>query len=124
MEPTPRPVCSLVIDGAVHAPLFCLVDTGSLRTRLPMWLATLLGIDLSGAPQETIGVGGHASVVARQAWVRLCVVEVAREIECGVWFCEPWDVGFGLLGQEDFLRLFRLTMSGAQGWFSLTPESR
>jgi hypothetical protein len=123
MEPTPRPVCSVVIDGAVHAPLFCLVDTGSLRSRFPVWLATLLGIDLSGAPEETFSVGGQPSVTARQARVRLFVTEIGREVECGVWFCEPWDLGFGLLGQEDFLRLFRLTLSSARGRFSLEPET-
>jgi hypothetical protein len=116
-------VCSVVIDGAVHAPLFCLVDTGSLRSRFPAWLATLLGIDLSDAPQETISVGGQPMVTARQARVRLHVVDIAREVECGAWFCEPWDVGFGLLGQEDFLRVFQLTMSSSRGWFALTPEA-
>jgi hypothetical protein len=44
------------------------------------------------------------------------------ELEAPVAFCDPWPLPFGLLGQEGFLRFFRLTMCAAEFWLELEPE--
>jgi hypothetical protein len=118
-ETDARPLVELVFDGIAEAPITCLVDTGSLRTRLPHWVADVIGVSLAGAPRERIVVAGTV-VECRQAHVSVAVGP--HEVPASVWFCDGWDVPFGLLGQEDVLRAFRLELSSAQGWFELRPE--
>lgn len=43
-------------------------------------------------------------------------------IDAPVWFCEPWPFAFHLLGQEGFLRYFRVTICAAEGWLECEPE--
>ena len=119
IDPTPRPRVRVQVGGAEHLPLACLIDTGSLRTRLPAWLAEAAGIDLRHGISESIAVAGSGRITARAAHVELTVCEIGLTIPCPVWFCEPWDHAFGLLGQEDFLRSFRLTLVSAESWFDL-----
>lgn len=40
-----------------------------------------------------------------------------------VTFCDPWPFAFNLLGQEGFLRFFRLTICAAEFWLELEPEA-
>lgn len=118
-ERDPRPLVDLVLEGFHEAPITCLVDTGSLRTRLPDWVADVIGVNLAGAPSERIVLGGTV-VECRQAHVSVAVGP--HEVPASVWFCDGWDAPFGLLGQEDVLRAFRLELSSAEGWFELRPE--
>jgi hypothetical protein len=37
-------------------------------------------------------------------------------------FCDPWPFAFNLLGQEGFLRFFRLVLCGAEGWLDIEAE--
>jgi len=37
-------------------------------------------------------------------------------------FCDPWPFAFNLLGQEGFLRFFRLTLCAADCWLEIEPE--
>ena len=39
-----------------------------------------------------------------------------------VTFCDPWPFAFNLLGQEGFLRFFRLTICAAEFWIDVEPE--
>ncbi|CAN5756503.1 hypothetical protein BH20ACT1_BH20ACT1_12310 [soil metagenome] len=39
-----------------------------------------------------------------------------------VWFCDPWPLGFHILGQEGFLRWFTVTVRAAHDQLELTPE--
>ena len=119
-RPEPRPVLDVVLDGRDDVPLLCLIDTGSLRTRLPGWVSEVLGLDLAGAPEERAVVGG-VSTLSRHAHVQRSH-RPAYEVPAGVWFCDGWNAAFGLLGQEDFLRAFRLELSSAEGWLELRPE--
>src|SRR5262245_3653719 len=118
-RPEPRPVLDVVLDRRDDVPLLCLVDTGSLRTRLPGWVSDVLGIDLNGAPAERAVVGGVATT-CRHAHVSVRI-GLLDEVPAGVWFCDGWGAAFGVLGQEDVLRAFRLELSCAQGWLELTP---
>jgi hypothetical protein len=114
-----RPLLDVRVDE-LEQPIRCLIDTGSLRTRLPAWIADVASIDLSSAPTEAIRLGGIATT-AHQAHA---VIDIAGlGVPASVWFCDPWEAPFGLIGQEDVLRAFRLTYSAAGEWFSLEPEA-
>lgn len=116
----PRPVVPVVVEELTAAPQLCLVDTGSVHTRLPLWLAEAVGIDLTGAPTQRIALGGHHCV----AGATRCTLTIAgNTYDAPVTFCDPWPFAFsGLLGQEDFLRFFRLELCVAEGWLELNRE--
>ncbi len=97
----------------------CLIDTGSLRTRMPAWVAEELDIKLDDVPSENIGLGG--SVTSAHA-VDVAITTVAGTFPTTVWFCRGWHSDFGLLGQEGFLERYRLTLDVNEGWFALQPH--
>jgi hypothetical protein len=90
-----RPVVPVQVGDLEQAPQLCLIDTGALRNRFAFRLAEAIGVDLT--------VGGE-------------------RFDAPVSFCEPWPLAFNLLGQEGFLRAFRLTMSAKEGWLELERE--
>lgn len=120
LSPVPRPFVDVVVDD-LEQPLLCLVDTGSLRSRLPAWVAEVAGIDLSSSARDAIAVGGLQSI-ARHAHVALTIGDMT--FPTSAWFCDPWDMPFGLLGQEDVLFALRFTCCARDGWFELERERR
>jgi hypothetical protein len=112
----PRPVIPIQLE---NASLPCLVDTGAIGNRFGASLADAAGIELADAPAETIVVGGvHAT--ARHARARIGVA--GTSYDAPVAFCDPWPFGFGLLGQEGFLRFFRVTLCARDLWLDVEPE--
>lgn len=114
-----RPVLPVTVAGLEAAPLLCLLDTGSLQNRLPLWVAELAGIDLSGADPEHLGIGGFQTH-ARTAVTALTVG--AYTWEAPVSFCDPWHPPFGLLGQEGFFRWFDVRFRVAHDELELAPD--
>ena len=57
---------------------------------------------------------------ARHARAALSVAGV--RYEAPVAFCEPWPFSFNLLGQEGFLRFFRVTFCAAAYRLEVEPE--
>jgi hypothetical protein len=114
-----RPVVPVQVEDLEDAPQLCLVDTGSTTNRFGMWLAEATGIDVSSAPESMIVVGG-LSTTARHARASLTVAGV--RYDAPVTFCDPWPFAFNLLGQEGFLRFFRLTVCAAESWLELDAE--
>ncbi len=114
-----RPVVPVQVEDLEDAPQLCLIDTGATTNRFGMWLAEATGIDLSGAPESTIRVGG-VSTTARHTRADLTVAGV--RYDAPVTFCDPWPFAFNLLGQEGFLHFFRLTLCAAESWLELEPE--
>jgi hypothetical protein len=114
-----RPMVPVQVADLAQAPQLCLVDTGATTNRFGAWLAQAAGIDLSGAPETPIVVGGIQST-ARDARCDLTVAGV--RYDAPVSFCEPWPLGFHLLGQEGFLRFFRLIVCAAEYWLDVEPE--
>jgi hypothetical protein len=114
-----RPVVPVQVEDLEEAPQLCLVDTGATANRFGAWLAEATGIDLTGAPRSTIAVGG-LTATARHARADLTIAGV--RYEAPVTFCEPWPFAFNLLGQEGFLRFFRVTLCAADGWLDVDPE--
>jgi hypothetical protein len=116
-----RPVVPVQVEDLEEAPQLCLVDTGATTNRFGAWLAEATGIDLSGAPESTIVAGG-VTATAHHARAQLTIAGV--RYDAPVTFCEPWPFAFNLLGQEGFLRFFRLTVCAAEGWLEVVPEER
>ncbi len=116
-----RPVVPVQIEDLEQAPQLCLVDTGATTNRFGAWLAEATGIDLSGAPESTVVVGG-VTATARNARASLTVAGV--RYDAPVSFCDPWPFAFNLLGQEGFLRFFRLTICAAEEWLEVEPEDK
>jgi hypothetical protein len=114
-----RPVVPVQIEDLEDAPQLCLVDTGATTNRFAAWLANATGIDLQHAPESTIAVGG-LTTTALHSRADLTIAGV--RYSAPVTFCEPWPFAFNLLGQEGFLRFFRVTLCAAESWLELQPE--
>ena len=114
-----RPVVPVQFEDLDVAPQLCLVDTGSTANRFALWLAEASGIDLSGAPVSTVAVGG----VVATGWAARADLTIADvRYDAPVTFCDPWPFAFNLLGQEGFLRYFRLEICAAEFWLEVEPE--
>ena len=114
-----RPVVPVQVEGLEDTRQLCLVDTGATTNRLAAWLADETGIDLTDAPEQALMVGG-VRTTARHA--RTVLTIAGRSYDAPVTFCDPWPFGFHLLGQEGFLRYFRITLCAAEDWLEVEPE--
>lgn len=112
----PRPLIDIDVSGLEDASLACLLDTGSLHNRFALWVAREAGLDLDDVEPESIGVGGRP-VIARTVVVEMSLG--GHRWEAPVSFCEPWPWDFQLLGQEGFLRYFRVVIEGRH--MEITP---
>lgn len=119
-RPLVRPVVPVQLEDLEEAPQLCLVDTGSIANRFGSWLAEATGIDLEGAPETTLYVGG-VRTRARHARADLTIAGV--RYDAPISFCDPWPFAFNLLGQEGFLRFFRVTLCAAECWLDVEAES-
>jgi hypothetical protein len=115
----PRPLLPVQVEDLEDLPQRCLVDTGATTNRFGVWLADTVGIDLTGAVQEEVLVGG-VRTIASHARADLTVAGV--RYDAPVTFCDPWPFPFNLLGQEGFLRYFRVTLCAAEYWLEVEPE--
>ena len=114
-----RPVVPVQVEDLEEAPQICLVDTGATTNRFGLWLAEATGIDLTGAPEDRITIGG---VTATAKHARVALTIAGMRYDAPTTFCDPWPFAFNLLGQEGFLRYFRLTVCAAEFWLELEPE--
>ena len=115
----PRPVVPVQVEDLEDARQLCLVDTGSTANRFGLWLADAVGIDLDGAPQSELAVGG-AVMTAHHARADLTIA--GFRYDAPVAFCDPWPFAFNLLGQEGFLRFFRVMICAREFWLDVEPE--
>lgn len=106
-----RPALPVIVEGIPRAPQLCLLDTRALHNRFGAWAAEAAGIDLAGAAEQRVAVGGFVTT-ARERSVQLTVGDVTWEAP--VWFCDPWPVAFHLLGQEGFFRWFDVRIRTAR----------
>jgi len=120
-----RPIIDVVLEGLEIAPQACLLDSGATAIRFGAEIADLCGVDLSGAAEKRIAVGG-ALVDARMAQVSLLVGDEddAYTWTAPVWFCEPWTPGFGLLGLTGFFDHFVVTIAAYEERIELMPINR
>ena len=120
---TPRPVVDIALEGLEVAPVACLLDTGTLRTRMSAEIAPLAGIELTGDLTEEFYVGG-VKTVGQLARVTLTATDGADGFswDAPVWFCDPWPHPFGLAGLEGFLHHFLVTINRYDGYLEVEPE--
>jgi hypothetical protein len=118
----PRPIVDIVVEGLDLAPQACLLDSGATAVRFGLHVAELCGIDLSGAPEKRLAVGG-ALIDGRMADVDLRVADAEHSYEwrAPVWFCEPWTPAFGLLGLTGFFDHFEVTIASYEERIDLKP---
>jgi hypothetical protein len=100
----------VVVEGLERAPQLCLLETGAVHNRFALWVAEAAGIDLTGAEQRTVALGGFATT-AHLAMTPLQLAD--HNWEAPVWFCDPWPLAFHLLGQEGFFRWFEVRLRAA-----------
>ncbi|OWY59878.1 hypothetical protein B7486_72205 [cyanobacterium TDX16] len=117
----PRPLVDVVVGDADDVVVPCLVDSGSVHTLLPTWVADLAAIDLAGAEHRALGLGGSTTDAA-MVTVALNVGEHRWEAEVG--FCDPWPRSWGLLGQRSFFRHFEVTFRAADFQLELLANER
>lgn len=115
---TLRPMVPVFVGGIELTPMTALVDTGSLHNRFATWIAEEAGIELGDIRPTSIGVGGRPTL-ARTVVTTLRVGP--HEWEAPVSFCDPWPWDFQLLGQEGFLRWFRVVIEAADRRLEITP---
>jgi hypothetical protein len=114
-----RPVVPVQVEDLEEAPQLCLVDTGATTNRFGAWLAEATGIDVGSAPEGTLVVGGITTTTLD---ARIDLTIAGMRYEAPVTFCDPWPFAFSLLGQEGFLRFFRVTLCAAEAWLEVEPE--
>ncbi len=115
-----RPAVPVTVEGIARAPQLCLLDTGALHNRFAAWVAEAAGIDLTAEDEERFAVGGFVAV-GRRASVQLTLGDVTWEAP--VWFCDPWPLGFHLLGQEGFFCWFEVCIRAALYEVEVSPGS-
>lgn len=120
----PRPVVDLVVEGLELAPQACLLDTGATDIRMGHHVAELAGIDLTGAGEDEILVGG-LQTTGRAATVQLELLqgEDGHAWAPTVYFCDPWPWAFGLLGLAG-LYPFLVSIDAYEEWVELHPLHR
>jgi hypothetical protein len=121
----PRPILTVTLIGlAGSRSEDALLDTGADDTLFPEALATLIGLDLSQAPQGSgAGFGMHAATV-RYAEVTLRIADNQEQREWKAW------VGFTsarlrqpLLGYAGVLQFFTATFHGDREEVELTVNA-
>lgn len=115
-----RPVVPVQFEDLEEAPQLCLVDTAATTNRFGAWLAQATGIDLGGLPAARVVVGGLQTLAYS---TRADLTVAGTRYDAPVTFCDPWPFAFNLLGQDGFLRYFRLTLCAAELWLELEPEA-
>ncbi|HET8526584.1 MAG TPA: hypothetical protein VFM81_08085 [Actinomycetota bacterium] len=116
-----RPAVPVTVEGMARAPQLCLLDAGALHNRFAAWVGEAAGIDLTGADEDRLAVGGFVAL-GRRAMVQLTVADTTWEAP--VWFCDPWPLGFHLLGQEGFFRWFDVRLRAAIYEIEISPEAQ
>jgi hypothetical protein len=116
----PRPALPVQLEDLDVAPQRCLVDTGSVTNRFGSWLADATGIDLTDSPTETVAIAGFRVTACHS---RIDLTVAGHRYDAPVTFCDPWPFSFGVLGQEGFLRFFRVTLCARDFWLEVEPEA-
>ncbi len=117
-SPWPRPLLDVAVADMDEVRVPCLVDSGSLHTLLPGWLADAAGIPLDGLDRSALAVAAGATDAAFTP-VQLTAAGASWEAHVG--FCNPWPYAWGLLGQRSFFRNFTVTFRAADFHFQVEP---
>ena len=116
-------------DSIASVEMRALIDTGAYASAVPASLCRLLGHSFEDGLSESLASGvGAGTVRSIKHSTKLTVLfpnasnaEPSQTFEPIEFPCNFIDqsLPFVLLGQQDFLRLFRYAQDGRAGWFSL-----
>ena len=109
-----RPLLDIKI-GAAEFDVKALVDSGSVNSLFPSWVAREAGIDLSGGSLKDIRVGGISDVAT---FVKVQMKTAGLVWEADVGFCSA-VTDWGLLGHESFFRYFEVNFRAADSQFEV-----
>ena len=101
------------------------LDTGADDTVLPDWIATALGLDLTGAEERAVGLAGRAPLRCRYAPVEIQISDGIRETyrwTAVVGFIDGMAHPRPLLGHAGFLQYFDAEFRGADLEVLLAPN--
>jgi hypothetical protein len=115
-----RPVVPVRLAGQESVLHACLIDSGALHNRFPLWAAEAAGVPLDDGLESRIAIGG---VITRAITMPVDLQIMDAHWHAGVSFCDPWPFGFGVLGQEGFFRFFETTFRASQYAFELQPDA-
>lgn len=111
-----RPMLDLGIGNAgFHVKR--LLDTGSVHTVFPSWVARRAAIDISNENETRVLRLGGMTLEVTFVTVQLSFEDFDWEAEVG--FCDGWDSDWGLLGQESFFRKFTVTFRAVDEVFEI-----
>jgi len=116
-------------DSIAPVEVRALIDTGAYASAVSAYLCQLLGHSFENGLSESLASGvGAGTVRSIKHSTKLTVLfpnasnaEPSQTFEPIEFPCNFIDqsLPFVLLGQQDFLRLFRYAQDGRAGWFSL-----
>ncbi|HEX5267423.1 MAG TPA: aspartyl protease family protein [Acidimicrobiales bacterium] len=116
----PRTLLDVTVADLDEAVFPCLVDSGSLNTLLPRWIAEAAALDLAPAEARTLQVAGS---VTEAALLPVSLSAAGHTWEAPVAFCDPWPYVWGLLGQLSFFRYFTVTFRATDFEFEVVPTT-
>lgn len=123
----PRPIVAVRITGPTGSQLRDgLLDSGADETVLDPSVATLIGVDLSKAPQREINLVGRGRIRCRYAMVQLRITDGKLETyewDTMVGFA-PFPILRSLLRFAGFLQYFDADFRGADEEVSLLTNRR
>ncbi|MBV8159510.1 MAG: aspartyl protease family protein [Acidimicrobiia bacterium] len=114
----PRPLVDVQVADMDDALVPCLVDSGSVHSLLPRWVADAAGLALSDDRKRNLAVAGTST---RATFVPVDLTVAGLNWEADVGFCDPWPYVWGLLGQRSFFRFFTVTLRAVDFEFELAP---
>ncbi|HET6966254.1 MAG TPA: hypothetical protein VFH58_15875 [Acidimicrobiales bacterium] len=114
----PRPILDVTVADLDDAVFPCLVDSGSLNSLLPRWIAEAAGLDLPSPDGRHLSVAGSTT---QASFVTVALNAAGHAWEAPVGFCHPWPYAWGLLGQLSFFRYFTVTFRAADHQFEVDP---
>lgn len=121
----PRPMITVSLLGPRNTiPTEGLLDTGADDTVFPETIASLIGIDLTNAPQSQLTTATLTNATIRYAQVSLRVTDGKEQREWPAWVgFTPAKLQSPLLGFAGFLQFFTATFHGDREEVELTVNS-
>jgi hypothetical protein len=118
----PRAIIPVTLVGPTNSWLTeALLDTGADDTVFPERLASLVGVDLTGAPAGVAEVAGRGAVPLRYAQVNLRVADSQEQREWLAWVgFTPVSLRQPSLGFAGFLQFFEALFRGDRQEVELT----
>jgi hypothetical protein len=122
----PRPMMPVQFHGrGGSVTRTSILDTGADDTVLPDWIASAVGLDLTGAEERPIGLAGRTPLRCRYAPAEIEISDGTRETyrwTAVVGFVDDRALPRPLMGHAGFLQYFNADFRGADLEVLLVPN--